>query len=56
LGIPLHNGERVQFYLTNTLEMEDLQQIAIPGLSSLSEESHHAAQVKKDEPILVILG
>jgi len=56
LGLPLHNGERFQFYLTNTLEMEDLQQIAIPGLSSLSEESHHAAKVKKDEPILVILG
>ena len=56
LGAPLRNGERVQFYLTNTLEMEDLQQIAIPGLSSLSEESHHAAQVKKNEPILVILG
>ena len=56
LGVPLQNGERFQFYLTNTLEMEDLQQITIPGLSSLSEESHHAAQVKKDEPILVILG
>jgi len=56
LGIPLQNGERFQFYLTNTLEMEDLQQIAIPGLSSLSEESHHAAKVKKEEPILVILG
>ncbi|MFN3742971.1 MAG: type ISP restriction/modification enzyme [Anaerolineales bacterium] len=56
LGVPLQNGERFQFYLTNALEMEDLQQIAIPGLSSLSEESHHAAQVKKNEPILVILG
>lgn len=55
-GVPLHNSERFQFYLTNTLEMEDLQQVAIPGLSSLSEESHHAAQVKKDRPILVILG
>jgi len=56
LGIPLQNGERFRFYLTNALEMEDLAQIAIPGLASLSEESHHAAQVKKDEPILVILG
>ncbi|QLH53148.1 MAG: adenine specific DNA methyltransferase [Candidatus Kapaibacterium sp.] len=56
LGTPLHNGERFQFYLTNTLEMEDLQQIAIPGLASLSEESHKAAEVKKDKPILVILG
>ncbi len=56
LGTPLRNGERVQFYLTNALEMDNLQQIAIPGLASLSEESHHAAQVKKNEPILVILG
>jgi len=56
LGVPLQNGERFQSYLTNALEMEDLQQIAIPGLASLSEESHHAAQIKKDEPILVILG
>jgi len=56
LGAPLANGERFQFYLTNTLEMEDLEQITIPGLSSLSEESHQAARVKKIEPILVILG
>jgi hypothetical protein len=56
LGVPLKDGERFQFYLTNALEMEDLQQIAIPGLASLSQESHQAAQVKKNEPILVILG
>jgi predicted helicase len=56
LGVPLQNGERFQFYLTNALEMEDLAQIAIPGLASLSQESHQAAQVKKNEPILVILG
>jgi len=56
LGVPLQNGERFQFYLTNALEMEDLQQISIPGLASLSEESHHAARVKNEEPILVILG
>ncbi len=56
LGVPLRNGERFQLYLTNTLEMKDLQQIPIPGLSSLSQESHLAARVKKQEPILVILG
>jgi len=56
LGVPLQYGERFQFYLTNALEMEDLQQIEIPGLSSLAEESHHAARIKKDEPILVIIG
>jgi predicted helicase len=56
LGVPLQEGERFQSYLTNALEMEDLQQIQIPGLASLSEESHQAARVKKEEPILVILG
>jgi predicted helicase len=56
LGVPLKDGERFQLYLTNALEMEDLQKIPIPGLASLSQESHQAAQVKKNEPILVILG
>jgi len=36
--------------------MEEIQQVAIPGLSSLSEESHLAGKVKKEQPILVILG
>lgn len=56
LGYHLEDDERFKLYLTNTLEMEDLAQVQIPGLSSLSEESHEAAKVKKDEPILVILG
>jgi hypothetical protein len=55
LGYKLADDERFKLYLTNTLEMEDLAQISIPGLSSLSEESHSAAKVKQD-PILVILG
>jgi predicted helicase len=36
--------------------MEEIQQIAIPGLSSLSEESHLAGKVKKEQPVLVVLG
>jgi predicted helicase len=56
LGVPLRNDERFQLYLTNTLEMEKPEQIQIPGLISLSEENQHATKVKKDEPILVILG
>lgn len=55
LGYKLADDERFKLYLTNTLEMEDLAQISIPGLSSLSEESHSAAKIKQD-PILVILG
>lgn len=56
LGYRLEDDERFKLYLTNTLEMEDLEQISIPGLSSLSEESHEAGKVKKNESILVILG
>jgi predicted helicase len=36
--------------------MEEIKQISIPGVSSLSEESHLAGEVKKEQPILVILG
>lgn len=56
LGYPMRESDRFQLYLTNTLEMEEIDQIDIPGLSSLSEESHLAGRIKKDEPILVILG
>lgn len=56
LGHKLSGDERFQFYLTNTLEMEDLAQTSLPGMSSLSEESHLAGKVKKEKPILVILG
>jgi predicted helicase len=52
----MSEDERFKLYLTNTLEMEEIEQIAIPGLSSLSEESHLAGMVKKEQPILVILG
>ncbi len=56
LGYRLKDDERFNLYLTNTLEMEDLAQVDIPGLSSLSEESHLAGKVKKDQPLLVICG
>jgi type I restriction-modification system DNA methylase subunit len=56
LGYNLADDERFKLYLTNTLEMEEIKQISIPGVSSLSEESHLAGKVKKEQPILVILG
>ncbi|MGC8755727.1 MAG: type ISP restriction/modification enzyme [bacterium] len=56
LGYRLQRDDRVKLYLTNTLEMEELKQISLPGMSSLSEESHLAGKVKKEQPILVILG
>ncbi len=56
LGYELTDDERFKLYLANTLEMEEIEQAIIPGLSSLSEESHLAGKVKKEQPILVILG
>ena len=56
LGYKMADDERFKLYLTNTLEMEEIEQIAIPGLSSLSEESYLAGKVKKEQPVLVILG
>lgn len=56
LGHRLADDERVRFYLTNTLDMEELDQTRIPGIASLAEESHLAGEVKKQTPILVILG
>jgi type I restriction-modification system DNA methylase subunit len=56
LGYTMKDNERFKLYLTNTLDMEDLQQTRIPGLESLSDESHEAGKIKKNEPILVIMG
>jgi hypothetical protein len=56
LGYKLQKEDRFNLYLTNTLEMEELAQTELPGMVSLSEESHLAGKVKKETPILVILG
>jgi len=56
LGYKLQADDRFKLYLTNTLEMEELAQTELPGMVSLSEESHLAGKVKKEQPILVILG
>ena len=56
LGYKLEEDERFKLYLTNTLEMEELAQTNLPGMASLSKESHLADKVKKEQPILVILG
>jgi hypothetical protein len=56
LGYRMTEEERFQLYLTNTLEMEEIKQTKIPGLASLSKESHLAGKVKKEQPVLVILG
>jgi hypothetical protein len=56
LGHRLGDDERVKFYLTNTLDMEELAQSEMPFYRALSQESRAAGKVKKQTPILVILG
>ena len=47
-------GERFRFYLTNSLEMKEPEQM--PLLTELTEEGREAKKVKEEVPILVILG
>lgn len=56
LGCPLAADARIAFYLTNTLDNLDLDQSRLPGFSALAEESRLAGEVKRQSPILVILG
>ena len=56
LGYRIKKDDRFKLYLTNTLEMEELAQAELPGMVSLSEESHSAGKIKKEQPILVIFG
>lgn len=56
LGYRLADDERFKLYLTNTLEQKELAQSNLPGMVSLSEESHATGAVKRETPILVILG
>ncbi len=56
LGYRMKDDERIKYYLTNTLEMKELDETKFPGMSSLSTESHEAGKVKKQVPILVVLG
>jgi len=56
LGHRLADDERICFYLTNTLDTEELETSRLPGFSSLAEESRLAGKVKKETAILVILG
>ncbi|OPZ30947.1 MAG: N-6 DNA Methylase [Lentisphaerae bacterium ADurb.BinA184] len=56
LGHRLADDERIPFFLTNTLENEELEQSRLPGFSALAEESRLAGTVKRQTPILVILG
>ena len=48
--------ERLRIYLTNTLEQPQEMQESLPFAEFISDEANAALSVKRDEPILVILG
>ena len=50
------DDERLGIYLTNALEQPDEMQSPLPFATFISEEANAALAVKRDEPILVILG
>ncbi len=56
LGFTMCDDDRFKLYLTNTLEMEEREQVNLPFYSSLAEENHEALVVKRDMPVLVIMG
>lgn len=56
LGYKMENGERFQLYLTNTLDLSDVEKSTLPFVAGLSEEAEKAKKVKKDTPVLVIMG
>ena len=48
--------ERLRIYLTNTLEHPQEMQESLPFTEFISDEANAALSVKRDEPLLVILG
>ena len=48
--------ERLRIYLTNTLEQPEEMQPSLPFAEFISDEANAALAVKRDEPLLVILG
>jgi predicted helicase len=57
LGAPLAGSERLNIFLTNTLEEGVTRAEHLAGLGSyIAEESSEAAAVKKQDDIMVVLG
>ena len=48
-------NDRIQVYLTNTLDPSEIQSL-MPFMSEITEESRFANQIKVSKPILVVLG
>ncbi len=55
-GYELEDEDRFQLYLTNTLDAKIVDMPELPGLSSLAEEATEANKIKKETPVLAIIG
>ncbi|MEA3349241.1 MAG: N-6 DNA methylase, partial [Chloroflexota bacterium] len=56
LGFKFQGNQRLGVYLTNTLGKPIFQEEAAPFARYITEEANAAAQVKEDEPIMIVLG
>ncbi len=54
-GYEFKEGERLGIYLTNTLE-EAVEAPPLPFAEFIAEEANTAAEIKRDKPIMVVLG
>ena len=50
------DNDRLKIFLANTLDDPEKPPISLFGFESITEESEKARLVKKDEPILVVIG
>ncbi len=55
LGWKPHSGQRLSIYLTNTLEQAIKQTEVLLG-EYISKEANEAVEIKREKPILVVLG
>lgn len=55
-GYQFGSNQRLGIYLTNTLEEAIKTSQGLPFLQYIAEESGEAAKVKRDKPIMVVLG
>ncbi len=55
LGYNLKDGERLNVYLTDTLEAKDPQEGLFTFLDEIAREAESAATVKRDLPVMVIV-
>lgn len=58
-GFMYFNNKRLGIYLTNSLEQSSTQQDLFSGLgfsNSIAEEAKEASKIKKEKPIMVVIG